>query len=473
MSMRRTKIVCTIGPASESPFEVEEIARAGMNVARLNFAHGSDQEHINRIHRIRDAEDKLDHPIAILQDIPGAKARTGPLEQKRVTLEEGQTFKLTTFPVIGNEYEVSIDMPNLPRDVHPGDIILVDDGVIRLEVIDNTEMTISCKVIRGGQLGAEKGINIPGVPLNAPPMTQQDINHILLGIEHGVDYIAVSFVRSAADILAVTEFLRQEKADILVIAKIENHQALNNIDEIIAVSDGIMIARGDLGVEVPIEKVPIIQKQLIKKCNHAGKPVIVATQMLESMEDSPYPTRAEVTDVANAIIDGADAVMLAGETAIGTYPEPATRMMARIATETESIIPYETALRERGTDLEPHADDAISYAACHTAHQLDAKAIIALTTSGSTARRVSKYRPRVPILAITPSDNIRRRLALTWGIRPYKAAEALTIEELFCQANQVSQRVGTAQPGDLVIITAGLPIGVPGSTNLLKVENVR
>ena len=473
MTLLGTKIICTIGPASESAHMVDNLIRAGMNVARLNFAHGTHEEHINRIRHVRESAANHGLPVGILLDIPGPKIRTGRLRKKRVHIEQDSQITLTPKQVMGNEHLIPISIPGLAEAVKPGSLIYLDEGEIKLEVIDITGINVVCKVIVSGELGSEKGINVPGASLNVPAITQTDIEHVLLGIEYGVDFFALSFVRKAQDISLLKEILRQRNSDTPIIAKIENHEALRNIDEIIAASDGLMIARGDLGIEIPIERTPIVQKEIIRKCNHAGKPVIVATQMLESMGDSPYPTRAEVTDVANAIFDGADAIMLSGETAVGKYPFTAVQMMIRIARESESMLRSEPMGSRRETHLEPQPDDAISFAACHTAHQLEAKAIIALTATGSTAQRVSKYRPHVPILAIASSDTICRRLALTWGVYPYEVARANTLQELFAQGATLSREKGLASDGDLVIITAGLPIGVEGSTNMLKVETIQ
>lgn len=467
---RRTKIVCTIGPATGSV--IERLVGAGMNVARLNLSHGTHDEHAGYIRSIRQAASRLKLPVAILEDLPGPKNRTGRLKESQVRLVGGADFNLTVRDVAGDESEVSVSLPNLPQDVRSGDVIFLDDGAIKLEVVSTTDTDIRCRVIAGGMLGWEKGINVPGVSLNVSSFTERDVEHLLFGMEQGVDFVALSFVREAADVLQVRKFLRQRGADIPIIAKVEKQEALEDIDDIVAAADGLMVARGDLGVEIPVQKVPMAQKEIVRKCNRIGKPVIVATQMLESMIDSPLPTRAEATDIANAIFDGADAIMLSDETAIGSYPLEATTMMAQIAVEAEAALPYERILQERGADLEPETDDAISYDACHTAHQLGAVAITAFTTSGSTAQRVARYRPRVPILAITPSAAVVRRLALTWGVYPHQVPEPLTIDELFAQGARVSVETGMARSGDLIVITAGIPIGVPGSTNILNVKRI-
>jgi pyruvate kinase len=469
---RRTKIVCTIGPASESADVVEKLILAGMNVARLNFSHGSHQDQARRIGAVRDAAARLSTPVAILQDLPGPKIRTGRLKSKAVTLKEGSTFVLTTRHVDGDEHSVSVSLPGLPESVKPGDVIFLNDGAIRLEVTQKTAMDVTCRVVIGGVLEWEKGINAPGVNLRVPSPMETDLDDLLLGVKHAVDFIALSFVRSPQDILDAKSFLKEKGADIPLIAKIEKWEAWQDIDRIIAAADGAMVARGDLGVEIPLEKVPLVQKELIKKCNLAGKPVITATQMLESMVDSPVPTRAEVTDIANSIIDGTDAIMLSGETAVGRYPVEAVKVMTRVALETEASLSYDKLVREKYADLEPVTDDAISYAACHTARRLGAAAIVAFTMSGSTARRVAKYRPGIPILAATPNPKQIRRLLLSWGVYPYEVSEPATVHDLFAEGVRLCLETGIARKGDLVVITAGLPIAIPGTTNLLKVERV-
>jgi len=470
--MRKTKIVGTIGPASSSSRILEKLARAGMNVARLNFSHGTHEEHTKSIQAIRDVSARLGIPLAILQDLPGPKLRTGRLEKKEVWLKEGDDFCLTGEPIIGNEHRVSVNFPAFLNDLNHGDSVFLNDGAIQLEVIATTDIEVKCEVVVGGLLAVNKGINVPGVRLNIPSITSGDLADLAFGLEQGVDFVAVSFVRESSDIVRVKQFLREKGADVPLIAKVEKHEAVDDIDNIIAEADGIMVARGDLGVEMPLKKVPTIQKRIIRKCNQAGKPVIVATQMLESMINSIRPTRAEVSDVANAIFDGADAVMLSGETAIGRYPVETVTMMAHIATEVEKALPYKHILLEKGERVIPQTDDAISYAACHISQQLGAACIVAYTSSGSTALRISKYRPEAPILAITPNANVARRLILSWGVNPYLATELVNVEDIFHGAAQLSLKIGMAKSGELVIISAGIPMGVPGRTNLIKVQRV-
>ncbi len=470
---QRTKIVCTIGPATNSPTVIRRLIKSGMSVARLNFSHGTHQQHAARIRTIRQVAAELGLPVAILQDLPGPKNRTGSLKTETVSLNKGADFTLTTRDVSGDEHEVSVSLPNLPQDVRPGNVIFLDDGAMQLKVVATSGTDVKCKVVTGGTLRPEKGINVPGVTLSTPFLTAEDVEHMRFGIKQAVDFIALSFVRSEDDILQAQRILREAGAEIPLIAKIEKHEALANMDQILAIADGIMVARGDLGVEIPIQKVPLVQKELVRKCNRRGKPVIVATQMLDSMISSAAPTRAEVTDIANAIFDGADAIMLSAETAIGRYPIRSVQMMSRIAMETETALPYKEILMERGADLKPEAEDAISYDACHAAQQLKAAAIIAFTTSGSTAQRVARYRPQAPILAITHNDATCRRLSLSWGVYPFKVAEPSKLEDLFTEGVKLSLETGIAKRGDIIVITGGAPIGVPGSTNLLKVERIR
>ena len=471
-TFRKTKIICTIGPSSESAQMIEKLAVSGMNIARLNFSHGTHKQHAANIETIRRISSRLDLPLAILQDLPGPKIRTGKLKRERVCLKEGNDFTLTSKNVLGNEREVSTSLPSLPKDVNPGDIIFLNDGAIELEVLSTTDSDVRCKIIIGGVLTEQRGINIPGVRLSVPPITKKDLSHLAFGLKHGVDFVALSFVREASDVLQVRQFIQAKGANTPLIAKIERHEAVDDIDEIIAAADGIMVARGDLGVEMPLKKVPLVQKEIISRCNRIAKPVIVATQMLESMVHSLYPTRAEVSDVANAIFDGADAVMLSEETATGEYPAEAVLMMAQIADETEAALPYHRILSQKRGTVISQTDDAISYAACSIAEQLRAASIVAYTTSGSTAQRVAKYRPKSPILAMTPRDSVRRKLALYWGVHSYKVTEYASVEEVFQQGANLAVKLGLARSGDLIVVTAGVPLGVPGSTNMLKVQKI-
>jgi len=471
---RRTKIVCTIGPNSSSPEIIRQMLHAGMDVARINFSHGTHKEHSVQIRTLRRVARELGFPLAIMQDLPGPKNRTGKLKNGIIELKEGARFVLTTRQLLGNEHTVSVELPELPRKVRPGDTVYLDDGAIELKVIDANTTDVTCVVVTGGKLGEEKGINVPGVNWDSPAITDEDWQHLAFGLKHQVDFVALSFIKEAADVKRVKEFLRKNSQSVpAVIAKIERREALDNLDEILDVAHGAMVARGDLGIEIPLPKVPIVQKEIIHKCNRLGKPVIVATQMLESMVNSPRPTRAEVTDVANAIFDGADAIMLSEETAIGDYPVESVAMMAQIALEAEAALRYEEILLNSAKWVQPQTDDAISYAACNAAHQLGAAAIVAFTSSGSTARRVSKYRPRAPILAITPNRSTQRQLSLSWGVRAFQIPEPSRLTVLFARGARMAKRAGIARKDDIVVITGGVPIGVPGSTNLLKVERVK
>ncbi|KUK34700.1 MAG: Pyruvate kinase, partial [Caldanaerobacter subterraneus] len=404
--MRRTKIVCTIGPASEDYNILRKLIEKGMNVARLNFSHGDFEEHGARIDNIKKIREEFGLPVAILLDTKGPEIRTGKFKNGGVELKEGQTFVITTRDVLGDETICSVSYKGLPQDVERGSRILIDDGLISLKVTDVKGEDIVCIVENSGPVKDHKGVNVPGVKLNLPALTQKDVDDIEFGIQKGIDIIAASFVRKAADVLAIRRLLEENKAEhILIIAKIENREGVENIDEIIKVSDGIMVARGDLGVEIPLEEIPIVQKMIIQKCNKAGKPVITATQMLDSMMRNPRPTRAEVTDVANAILDGTDAIMLSGETAQGKYPIEAFETMAKIAEKTEAYVGYRDII-DRNIDTNVSITNAISHATCTTARDIGAAAIITCTKSGYTARMVSRYRPQAPIIATTPSESV-------------------------------------------------------------------
>ena len=471
--LRKTKLVCTIGPASNSKRIIERLVLAGMNTARLNFSHGSHQEHAEAISTIRDVADTLDKPVAILLDLPGPKLRTGKLEKNGVRINEGDHFSFTSEKILGNQHTVSVDSPGFFKDISVGNNIFLNEGALQLEVISNNNITVECKVIIGGLLTENRGINVPGATLGEFPISREDIKHLAFGLEHGVDFIAVSLVCSADDILKIRQRLKELGGDIPLIAKVEKQEAVDCIDMIIAEADGIMIARGDLGVEIQLEKVPIVQKEIIRKCNRVGKPVIVATQMLESMLGATRPTRAEVSDVGKAIFDGTDAMMLSGETAIGRHPVQTVRVMAKIAAESEKVLSYDRILLERSEEVSDQTDDAISYAACHIAQQLRAACIVAYTSSGITAFRVSKYRPKAPIIAITPNSNIARRLALSWGIEPHLVTEPINADMMFQEAAKIAFNTSLAKQGELVVITAGIPMGIPGNTNVVKVHQIR
>lgn len=470
--MRRTKIVCTIGPVSHSPEVLESLIQAGMNVARLNFSHGTQAEHQRIITTIRRIATRLGRPVAILQDLAGIKIRTGEIAAGSITLEPEAQFVLTNRPVPGDEHEVSITYAGLPKVVQPGDILLLNDGALELKVRETTEHDIICQVIIGGPLTSYKGINLPTRSIeNAPSLTEKDKEDLLFGIQQEVDYVALSFVQTAANVLEATHFIQEHGGHIPIIAKIEKHEALQHIDEIIEVVDGIMVARGDLGVEIPLPKIPLIQKMLIEKSNQAGKPVITATQMLRSMVENPRPTRAEVTDVANAILDGTDAVMLSEESAIGKYPVRAVTIMSQIAEDVETGFPFDIwmqRLQSRGG--KKTTPEAVAYASCRLAADLHASAIITCTESGSTARLVARHRPRYPILAPTPNEKTYRRLALIWGVCPLLSEPMHDTDETIEKAFKAIKQSNLLKPGDTIVITAGIPVGVPGTTNLIKVE---
>ena len=462
--------MCTIGPASRSPETLEQLIRAGMDVARLNFSHGTPAEHLEVITEVRRIAERMGRPIAILQDLAGLKIRIGEVASGAVQLEVGATFTLTTRPVLGSRQEVSVTYPRLTEDVQPGDSVLLSDGDLELEVIGTAGEDVHCRVITGGTLASRKGVHLPARSVKAPTFTDKDRDDLAFGLRYGVDYVALSFVRTAADVLEARGIIQDHGSAVPLIVKIETQDALTNIDEIIDRVDGVMVARGDLGVAIPLATVPRLQKMLIEKANRAGKPVITATHMLRSMQDHPRPTRAEVTDVANAVLDGTDAVMLSEETAIGRFPVEAVTMMQAIATDAESSFPFDAWVRrfEPGGPL----PEAVARAACTMAADIDAAAIVTCTQSGSTARRVAQYRPRAPILAPTPHAETYRRLALVWGVTPLLNRSQPTTDELIDGALGAALAAGRAQRGDTVVITAGVPVGRPGMTNLIKVETL-
>lgn len=467
----RTKIVCTLGPASERMEVLKQMIRAGMNVARFNFSHGSRAEHGARMTAVKQAAAELGTRVAMLLDTKGPEIRLGEMEEG-VVLKDGEEVILTTAPIVGNEKRLPVNLPTLPLDVRPGQIILLDDGLIELEALSTTEEEIRCRIRHGDKISSHKGVNIPGAVISLPALTKQDIEDIEFGLSQGIDFIAASFVRTAKDILEIRRLLEKHNARVGIIAKIENRTGIENLDEILEAADGIMVARGDLGVEIPVEEIPLVQKMIIHKCNQAGKPVITATQMLESMIRNPRPTRAEATDVANAIFDGTDAIMLSGETAVGRYPVEAVATMARIARRAERSLPYLEILQRKGLADERTATDAISHASCTIALELGAKAIITPTASGATARRVAKYRPPAPILATSPDERVLNQLCLVWGVEPLPVKRTEGTDEMVNEAVNAAIRFGRVREGDLVIITAGVPANVPGTTNLLKIHIV-
>lgn len=472
--MRKTKIVCTLGPATKSEKAVEEMIRNGMNVARLNFSHGLHEDHKESIDLIKKVRRKLEVPVAIMLDTKGPEIRLKNFKQGAVTIKDGAHFTLTTRSVEGDEQTVSITYEDLPGQLTPGNTVLIDDGNITLRVEECSETDIVCTVVHGGKISDHKGVNIPRVRLDMPYLSDRDKEDILFGIENDVDFIAASFVRRKEDVIALRKFINYHgNHDIQIIAKIENIEGIENFDEILKYSDGIMVARGDMGVEVEYERLPGLQKRFIKKCYQSGKMVITATQMLESMIHHPNPTRAEITDVANAVFDGTSAVMLSGETAVGEYPFLAVKVMAKIAKQAEKDALEMSIYNEISYEMDiTDTTNAVCDAACTTARDIKAKAIIALTKYGQTARRMSKFRPHEPIVAATPVEKTFHQLALSWGVYPVLARYQKTSDELFLHAIDCAKQIDIVAPGDRVVIAAGIPLDTPGSTNLLKVEVV-
>lgn len=481
---RKTKIVCTLGPSTDDEKVLRSLIEEGMNVARFNFSHGAHDEQLGRLKMLRKLREELGRPVAALLDTKGPEIRLMEFAEGKVELKNGQTFTLTTEEIKGDESRVSITYKSLPDDVKPGDTILIDDGLIGMEVkkiqpvagakadaSGNVPMDIVCTVLNGGVVSNRKGVNVPNVELSMSYISEKDYSDILFAIENDYDFIAASFVRTADDVLAIRKILEEKGGtDINIIAKIENMQGVQNIDEIIRVSDGIMVARGDMGVEIPLEDVPVIQKMIIKKVSGAGKVVITATQMLDSMMKHPRPTRAEATDVANAIYDGTSAIMLSGETAAGMYPVEALKTMVRIAVRTEQDINYLQRFKMRQVMSNPDVTNAISHATCMMAGDLNAAAIIAVSKSGRTARMVSKYRPCSPIIGGCLTEKVYRQLGLSWGIIPLLLEKKDNAEELFDYAVDTAEAAGIIEKGDVVVITAGVPLGVSGTTNLIKVQ---
>ncbi|MDI6795960.1 MAG: pyruvate kinase [Desulfatibacillaceae bacterium] len=465
--MPYTKIVCTIGPSSESPEVLTALMQNGMSVARINFAHGSYDEHREKIRQVRHTAAKLGKPVAILQDLAGPKIRVRELAGQGLRLEKDDVLILTTGPGDGRGNRVSISHPSLPGEVYPRDPILLADGLLELEVVSTTETDIVCRVLNGGLLTSNKGINLPTRSLSVPALTEKDVKDLAFGLENDVDFVGISFVRTADDVLEVKRLMGENQKP--VIAKIEKHEAVKNIDEILEVADGIMVARGDLGVEIPLEQVPGVQKMLIKKANLVGKPVITATQMLRSMVDSPRPTRAEATDVANAVLDGTDAVMLSEETAMGAYPQSAVLYMARIAGNAEIHL---ADVRKMPQPLTKEVGESVALAACVLAEHLNAEAIVVSTVSGSTAKRLSRFRPTCPIIALSPKKRTLAELCLYWGCMPYLVPPPEDTDDLIESSARYARETELLSAGDVFIITAGHPVGGSGTTNMLRVYQI-
>ena len=468
----RTKIICTLGPASQDEETIAALAVSGMDVARINFSHGVYDEIREVIERIRKVSSETGKPIAILGDIAGPKIRIGKLEHESVQLRAGEVLIITTRDVVGNSDMVSTTYPNLVSDVNRGDRILIDDGSLELTVEAVRPEEVQTRVVIGGELKPHKGMNLPGVSVSAPAISTKDFKDIEFVVKEGFDYLALSFVRTPGDVTKAKKLIENYNSDIPVIAKIEKEEAVNAFDGVLHCADGIMIARGDLGVEIAPEQVPLIQKRIISACNKAGKPVITATQMLESMIANPRATRAETSDVANAVIDGSDAVMLSGETAVGKYPIKAVQTMERIIVGVENELGKGRSIVDVVHE-ESNIEDAVTAAACRAAELLDARGIVAYTQSGSTAMRLSKYRPQTRIIAFSPSEKIRRRLALYWGIHSVLMDEVVDTDTMVSTAEYIAVKNGFAQTGDIIVITSGTPIGVPGTTNLVTVHRVK
>ncbi len=471
--MRKTKIICTLGPASESRENIEKLALAGMNVARINFSHGIHQEHKEKIDAVKEIRTKLEVPLAILLDTKGPEIRLKNFANGSETLEAGQEFCLLGEATTGDAKGVSTTYDNLNEVLHKGDAVLIDDGKVRLEVDEVEGKNIYCKVVQGGNVSSSKGVNLPGVNLDMEYLSDTDKSDLLFGIENKVDYVAASFVRRGDDVEKLRSFLDENGGEgIAIIAKIENQEGIENIDEILELADGIMVARGDLGVEVEFERIPGIQKNLIYKCCCQGKTAITATQMLESMTESTTPTRAEITDVANAVFDGTSAVMLSGETAVGKYPVGTVEAMVKILLQAEKDALGFRLYDNVNADTERNTSDAVARAACEAAKGLKAKAIIAVTIGGTTAQRMAKYKPETPIIAATPNSSTFYQLALTWGVYPIMTSFTDIWDDLKAEALEKTRNAGFLEAGDRAVISAGMPLQVSGNTNLILIEEI-
>lgn len=472
-SMRKTKIICTLGPATDTDEVLEQLITEGMDVARMNFSHGSHEEHKRRIDQLRRISDKCKKPVAIILDTKGPEIRTKNFTEGKVTLRAGQRFTLACDEVDGDQNQVSVTYENLYQDLKPGNTVLIDDGLVEMQVETIEGKKIHCVVKNDGDVSNHKGVNLPNLHINLPYMSEQDKSDLLFGIEQGVNFVAASFVRTAEDVMQIRRFLQENGGDkINIISKIENREGVDNIDAIIEASDAIMVARGDMGVELPEEEVPVVQKMIIKKVYEAGKQVITATQMLDSMMKKPRPTRAEATDVANAVYDGTSAIMLSGETAAGKFPVEAVKMMVRIATRTEDDIDYEKRFYERARVDNPNITDAICHATCTTAYHLGARAILTVTQSGYSARMISRYRPACNIIAGCTSKEVCQQLSMVWGVTPIMLEKKDETFELFHHAIDTAKEYGLLVPGDLTVTTSGVPLGMSGTTNMIKVDVV-
>ena len=468
---RKTKIVCTLGPAVDDENILRQMILEGMNIARFNMSHGSHEEHGGRLAMLKRIREELKVPVAALLDTKGPEIRLGDFEQKQVVLKQGQLFTLTTDEILGNKESAYITYAGLPYDVTPGNRILIDDGLVEMEVESVVGEEIRCLVKNTGVISAKKGVNVPGVALSLPFINEKDYNDLRFAVDQGFDFVAASFTRTAEDVRELKRILKELGGErIKIIAKIENSQGVENLDEILSLADGIMVARGDMGVEIPLEEVPVIQKEIIKKVYGVGKQVITATQMLDSMIQYPRPTRAEANDVANAVYDGTSAIMLSGETASGKYPLECIRTMVRIANRTEQDIDYRKRFLQNKLPTMGSITNAISKATVNAAMELNAKAIVTVTESGRTAYMISRYRPFCPVIACTSKEQTYRQLSLSWGIVPLLIEEKEALNELFDEAIKSVEKAALASEGDVVVLTAGVPIGTSGTTNLLKVH---
>lgn len=471
--MRRTKVICTLGPAVDNEDAIEKLIRSGMNCARFNFSHGTHESHLATLNRLKNVRDRVGIPVAAMLDTKGPEIRIRSFKDGSIELRQGDTFILTTEDVEGDNTRVSVTYENLAQELEPGNTVLIDDGLIGLKVERINGNNIECAVESGGPLSNNKSINIPGAHINLPAITEKDISDLKFAAENDYDLIAASFIRKAADVQEIREVLKENNAEnILIISKIENQEGVDNIDEIIEASDGVMVARGDLGVEIPAAKVPIIQKQIIRKCQEAGKIVITATQMLDSMIRNPRPTRAEVSDVANAVFDGTDCVMLSGETAGGKYPVEALETMVDVVLEAEQSLDYWKIFKDLSIVDRSMINDAITHTCCLTARDLEARAIICPTQSGHTARMISRFRPGCKIIALTMTEKVRRQLALVWGVIPGLMGLVDTTDRLLSYSLEEAYSMRVLENGDTVVLTAGIPIGKTGSTNLIKASIV-
>lgn len=470
--MRKTKIICTIGPASESEERLRELMLAGMNVARFNFSHGTHEEQKAKYERVLKVRKELGLPVATMLDTKGPEIRLRDFEGGKVELKAGETFTLTTEEIMGTAQRATISYKNLKNDISVGTTLLIDDGLIELEVEKISGEDIICRVINGGFVSNHKGVNVPGAILSMPYISDADMEDILFGIKEGYELIAASFVRSKEDIYELRKILQEHGSDMKIIAKIENMQGIENLEEILEASDGVMVARGDMGVEIPMEEVPVLQKKMIKMANAQGKHVITATQMLESMINHPRPTRAEATDIANAIYDGTTAIMLSGESAAGKYPVEAVKTMARIAESAEKDIDYRSRMRRNDEGDKSEITNAIAYATCSAAMDLNAAAIITVTMSGYTAEAISRFKPSCPIIGCAVNERVCDQLNLLWGVNPLLIKKEETSEELFADAVIAAKEAGYVHTGDIVVITAGVPLGITGTTNMIHVVEV-